>query len=580
MLIRSPIVAVLGHVDHGKTTLLDTIRKTFVVKKEAGGITQMIGASYVKKEQIEDIAKDIRHLMKVDMKVPGVLFIDTPGHEAFSSLRERGGSIADIAILVIDINEGFKPQTTESIRILKRAKTPFIVAANKIDLLPNWKEKKTYSFIQALSEQAENVQTDLDTKLYELVGQLSEEGFDSERFDRVKDFRTTVAIVPISAKTGVGLAELLLLLAGLSQKFMEKRLQLHPHAPAKGTVMEVRFEKGLGHAVEAIVYDGVLKEGDTALFCTKEGPKPWRIRAILEKGAKGKYKRLKQVVAAVGVKLVLKDAEEILSGSPFACFSNHEELEQLKKELVKEIKSVLFTSDKAGVLVKADSIGSIEAILKMLREAKIAVKSADTGAVSKKDVMEMKAVRECERLLGVIFAFNVDVPEEVMHLAEKEDVKIIQSNIIYRLLEEYEKWVKEEQVKERAKAAELLPFPCKLRVLPGCLFRHSKPVIFGIRIECGVLKPGAKLMNERGEILGEVKQIQLNRQPLEKAEKGQEVAISCQGFTADDIREDEVLYVAITKEELNQWDKFAGICLSSEERELLKEIHRIWLPKF
>jgi len=579
MLIRSPIVAVLGHVDHGKTTLLDMIRKTFIAKKEAGGITQMIGASYVKKENIERIAKDIEKMMHIDMKVPGILFIDTPGHEAFSSLRERGGSIADIAILVVDVNEGFKPQTIESIRILKRAKTPFIVAANKIDLISGWKTKEGFSFLKSVCEQRQNVINELETRIYTLVGQLAEEGFESERFDRIKDFRKVVAIVPVSAKTGSGMAELLVLLAGLSQRFMEKRLHLHPNMAGKGSVMEVRFEKGLGNTLDVILYDGVMREGDNAVFCTKEGPKEWRIRAILERNGKGKYKRMKQVVAAAGVKLVLKDADTILSGSPFVCVKSEEEKSSVVEELKKEIEDVLFTSKKDGVIVKSDSIGSVEAILKMLKEERIPVRCADTGALTKKDVMEAKVVRERCPLLGVIFAFNVAVPSDVFMLAEKQDVKIISSDVIYRLLEQYKEWVEEERVRERAKAAELLPYPCKIMVLPGCIFRHSKPIIFGIKVLEGCLKPGTKIMDEKGKWLGEVKQIQLNREPLDVAEKGQEVAISCQGFSADDIEEGQELYTAMTKEDIKQWSQFIDLCLSKEERMLLNEIKRIVYPK-
>jgi len=147
MLIRSPIVCVLGHVDHGKTSILDAIRGSRVAAREAGGITQMIGASYITKEDIERLAKDLHGKLNFNLKIPGLLFIDTPGHEAFTNLRDRGGSIADIAILVVDIAQGFQPQTIESLRILKQYKTPFVVAANKIDLITGWSEQKTASFL-------------------------------------------------------------------------------------------------------------------------------------------------------------------------------------------------------------------------------------------------------------------------------------------------------------------------------------------------------------------------------------------------------------------------------------------------
>ncbi len=580
MFIRSPIVSVLGHVDHGKTTLLDKIRQTFVVRKEAGGITQMIGASYVRKNDIEAISSDLKGVMPTTVKIPGILFIDTPGHEAFTSLRERGGSIADLAILIVDINEGFKPQTVESLGILKRSKTPFVIAANKIDLVSGWKKSSTFSFLKALSEQPQSTQQLLEEKLYTLIGEVSTHGFDAERFDRVSDFRKTVAVVPTSAKTGVGLAELLLLIAGLSHKFMEKRLELHDKEPAKGTVMEVRFEKGMGNTLDTIIYDGVLHEGDRAVFCTKDGVVVEKIRAVMEYSlSKKKYRRLKDVPAAAGVKLVVKEADNILSGSPFEVVPSKKQEKDIIEKMRKEIGSVLFTSDKNGVIVKADSIGSIEAILKMFAEQNIAVRIADTGAVVKRDVIEASAVSKKDKFLGVVFAFNVMVGRDIHEEAEKNCVPIIASDVIYRLLEQYEEWKEKEVEREKMCALEHLPWPCKVQVLGNCFFRHSKPAIFGVRVLGGKLKPGIKLMNEKGDVLGQVKQIQLNREAIHEAKKGDEVAISCVGFSLDDIKPDESLFVMMDKAQVQEWKKFEH-CLCGEEKEILGEIRRIVMPTF
>jgi translation initiation factor 5B len=238
--IRSPIICILGHVDHGKTTLLDSIRGTTVAKKEAGGITQMIGASYVPRGEIDELSKDLASKMKADLKIPGLLFIDTPGHEAFTNLRDRGGSLADLAILVVDVLQGFQPQTVESIKILKQYKTPFIIAANKIDALGGWKSHKTNSFMQSLSQQPEHIQARLDEKMYALMGKISEYGFDSERFDHVRDFTKQIAIVPISAKTKEGLSELLVLIGGLSQRFLGDRLEIDEKGRGKGSIIEVK----------------------------------------------------------------------------------------------------------------------------------------------------------------------------------------------------------------------------------------------------------------------------------------------------------------------------------------------------
>jgi len=282
MSIRASVICLLGHVDSGKTSILDKIRGTAVAKKEAGGITQMIGSSYLPNETIKGICAPSIKSYKIEIKMPGLLFIDTPGHESFTNLRERGGSIADIAILVVDVMKGFQPQTEESIRILKGFKTPFMVAVNKVDLIRGWKEGKTFSFSDSFSSQQDYVKEELDEKLYSIIGRLSSFGIDSERFDRVEDFTKQVVIVPLSAKTGEGISELLLFLSGLSQRFLEKQLNTEAEGPGKGSILEVKEERGLGKTVDVILYDGIIRKNDTVVFGTSEGSAETKVRAILK----------------------------------------------------------------------------------------------------------------------------------------------------------------------------------------------------------------------------------------------------------------------------------------------------------
>ena len=261
MTIRQPIVTVAGHVDHGKTTILDSIRKTGIQETEAGGITQKISFTKVPIENIKKRCPNIEK-QKLKLDIPGFLFIDTPGHAAFTNLRKRGGNLADVAILVVDINEGFKPQTIESVEILKQYKTPFIIAANKIDLIPGWNSSKKKPLMKNIQEQTLNVQQELDKRLYELVGKVHEKGFGSERFDRIDDYTKQIAIIPVSAKTGEGLPEMLMMLTGIAQRFLEQCLQCQVDGPAKGTVLEVKEEKGIGTTMDVIIYDGSLAKGD------------------------------------------------------------------------------------------------------------------------------------------------------------------------------------------------------------------------------------------------------------------------------------------------------------------------------
>lgn len=575
MFTRSPIIAVLGHVDHGKTTLLDAIRGTAIAKKEAGRITQMIGASYVSASIIEEISKPIAEKMKIKLIIPGILFIDTPGHEAFANLRERGGSIADMAIVVVDITKGFQPQTIESIKILKSAKTPFVIAGNKVDLVQEWKKHNTYSFLESFSLQSERVKTSTNEKIYELMGKLSEYGFDSERFDKVQDFTKQVGIIPVSAKTKEGLGEILLLIAGLSQRFLEKELHLHPDSAAKGSIIEVKEEKGLGPVIDVIIYDGVLKEGDDIIFLGNAGLKKTKVRTLLEpgiKGAKEKFTRVNAISAAAGIKISAPDLDDAICGSPIRTTKNYE---QDKKEIESQIKQIIFESDELGVVVKADSLGSVEAIIRLLKDDGILIKAANVGNVTKNDVLLASAVSLQEKYAGAVLAFNVQILPDAKLASEEAKVPIIYSNIIYQLLDRYNEWKNDEKENEKKEMLEKLPYPCKIKVLPGFFFRASKPAIFGVEVIGGKLKPHFRLMNLNGTILGEVKTIQKEKESLNEAEKGTRAAISMDGIVLNnDVKEGEILLAYLTKDELKKWKKKMEI-LNSEEIEIFLEIERL-----
>lgn len=575
MAVRSPIICVLGHVDHGKTSLLDAIRGSAVAAKEAGAITQMIGASYLPREAIEKASAPVAEIMKIKIGIPGLLFIDTPGHEAFTNLRERGGSIADMAILVVDAAQGFQPQTVESIRILKQCKTPFVVAANKIDLVHGWKKQGTESFLKSLAKQPPHVREAVDAKMYELMGALSTHGFDCDRFDRITDFKKQVAIIPLSAKTREGLAELLLLIAGLSQKFMEKRLEMGLEE-GKGTVLEVKEEKGLGSTVDIVLYDGMIAKGDEVVFLARDGVRKTRVRALLEpnlaKGAKDKYSYLERIEAAAGVKVLAPELEGALPGSPLYVVKD---FEAQKRELEAHAKQLLFESGEEGVIVKADSLGSIEAILCLFGKYGIKVSKAGIGAVTRTDVAEAKAVRSTNRYDGVIFGFNVKVMDEAREEAEGAGVPVLWSNVIYKFIEDYEEWKAGEKAREKKELEAELPWPAKIKALKGFFFRVSKPAVFGISVEAGKLRKGVRLMNASGEDLGEVKGIQNEGKAVDEADAGAKLAISSDEIVlGKDVREGDVLYTAMGKAQVFKWEE-KGDSLNENEKELLGEIKKI-----
>ncbi len=575
--IRSPIVTVMGHVDHGKTTILDRIRGSRVAEKEAGRITQMVGASLTTKQSIEAISKEIKKQLAIELHIPGLLFIDTPGHEVFTSLRARGGSIADIAILVIDIKQGIQPQTVESIDLLKEYKTPFVVAANKIDLIDGWRTTKHNSVLKALEEQPSHVKERFDELIYDLMGQLSMHGFNAELFYRIKDFTKELSIIPVSGKTGEGLAELLLLVAGLSERYLKDRLYIHPKAEPKGTVIEVKEEKGLGITVDAILYDGVLREGSEIYFMAKDGLVKRKIRALLMPNVSGnnpreKYTRIKEVVAAGGVKIAAPELDNVLPGSPFGAG------QELEKALETDMKHIIFEHEgKEGVVAKTDSLGSAEALLNLLRKENIKVAKLDVGPVNKDDIVFAAANKKDE--YRAVLVFNMHVQKEIISEAEGLGVKLIVSDVIYKLPELYEEFKKEVLEKAKNKMAEQLPFPAKLKALRGFFFRKSKPAVFGVRVLGGVLKPSIYLMNENGETVGQIKSIQSESQSMKEAKEGEEVAISVEGAElGKDIHEDEVFYTSMGKKDVERWEEKQAV-LEKGSAAVLEEIKAILLKR-
>src|SRR5256712_9012859 len=530
--IRQPIVSVLGHVDHGKSSLLDQIRGTSVVSREAGGITQYIGATEVPLEAILAICGDL--VKGKTFKIPGLLFIDTPGHVAFTTLRARGGALADLAVLVVDVNEGFRPQTIESLNILKRYKTPFLVAANKVDMVPGWRKIEKVPFATAYGEQQGSVQEELDRRLYDLVGKFFEHGFTAERYDRIQDFATTVAIVPTSAKHGVGIPELLLMLIGLAQRFLEEALRV-AEGPAEGTILEVKEEKGLGATLDAIIYKGVLSRGDTIVLGSSGKPIVTKVKAILRpkpldeiRDPQDRFDSVERVTAAARAKISASGLEGTLAGAPLRV-AKPSSLKAVVEAVAAETGPKVETSDE-GILVKADALGSLEAIAFECKASETPIKFARVGPVSRRDVID--AATTPEPLHRVILAFNVPVLDDANEeLSKHPDVKVLEGDVIYRLLQDYEAWV--EQRKQELDVARRLrrPYPAKLLFLPEFVFRASKPAIFGVRVLAGRLRPGLALMREDGKPLGRVRSIRKGEDVVTEAVAGTEVAIAVDGVT-------------------------------------------------
>jgi translation initiation factor 5B len=571
---RQPIVSVLGHVDHGKTSFLDWVRGSTVVAREAGKITQHIGATEVPLAKIQEACGP---LMKgKEFRVPGLLFIDTPGHAAFTSLRARGGALADIAVLAVDITEGFKPQTKEAISILKQAKTPFLVFANKVDRFDGY-ESRTGPLLSNLNKQDPVVQSKVDEAVYRLVGELHDMGFESERFDRVRDFRKTIAIVPGCALTGEGIPDALMLLVGLAQRFLEASLQTTEDGPAEATVLEVKEERGLGPALDTIVFAGRLKTGDTVVVGTKNEPLITRVKALLRpkpldeiRDPKDTFAREKEIHAAAGIKVLLGETEGIAAGAPMRVITEDNEEEAIDAVLAESRPSVKLAD--AGIHVKADTIGSLEALAVECQLADIPIRQAAVGPVSRRDVTAASA--ETDRLHRAVLAFNVKTLPDAQEAINDTEVKLISGDVIYTLMEEYQDWYEGASRDVDAEMRKQIVHPGKLLFLEDHTFRVSNPAIIGIRVVGGRVAVGHKLMREDGRSIGEVKSIRLDDTNVQEAKQGNEVAMAIDGpMVGRHIKEGMVLYVEIPGKDARTLTDSKR--LNADERDVLEQVIRI-----
>ena len=580
MELRQPVVVVLGHVDSGKTSLLDKIRGTAVQSREVGGITQHIGASYFPIETIKKITgKLFDNLSKSENPVPGLLVIDTPGHEVFANLRMRGGSAADIAIVVVDVNKGLEAQTIESLDILKNRKVPFVIALNKIDQISGWKKNKAILVAEQLKLQDPSILTFLDEKIYTVVGSLSRLGYSSEAFWRVKDFTKELAIVPVSASVGTGIPELLAVLVGLAQQYMSKRLERH-ETETKGIVLEVNDEVGLGPSANIILLDGILKQGDRIVVGKKDSVTTTKIKALLlpkpldeMRDPRDKFRHVDKVVAAAGLKITSPDLDGVLAGSPLYVIKNQDDEEKLKASVDSEIRSAIIHTESNGVILRCDTIGSIEAITELLKKENIPIRAADLGIITRRDILSAAAVREKDRYLGVVLGFNVKVLEEAEKEAFERKIKIFNEKIIYNLVRSYSEWVDYEKLHSDSIIFNEIPPICKFQFLKGYVFRRNDPAVFGAEILVGKLRQKVSVINEDGKRIGVVHQIQNEGKNLDTADRGMQIALSIKGPTIGrQINEGDMFYTDLNSREARLLLERFPERLNEEEQEIFNLI--------
>ena len=581
MNLRQPILVVLGHVDSGKTSLLDTIRGTGVQSREAGGITQHIGASFFPIDTIKTLTGYLyEKLAKSESPIPGLLVIDTPGHEVFANLRSRGGSAADIAILVADVNKGFEPQTYESMEILKKRRVPFVVALNKIDMIPGWRHSKSQFVTDQVKAQDHSTTSMLDEKIYNIVGSLSRLGYNSEGFWRVKDFTKEVAIVPVSAAKNIGVPELLAVVVGLSQQFMSKRLE-RKEGPGRGIVLEVKEEIGLGPSANLVLIEGVLKVGDIILVAKRDKAVTTKVKALLlpkpldeMRDPRDKFKPVSEVMSAAGIKVTSPDLEGVLAGSPLYVLDDKDQEPGLRSIVEDEIRNAIVTDTNTnGIILRCDTIGSLEAIRDMLKKANVPIQKADIGHITRRDILAAAAVKEKNRYLGVVLGFNTKILEEAKREAQERTIPIFSENIIYNLVRSYTEWVEYQKEHEDSILFNEIPPICKFQFMKGFVFRRNYPAVFGAEVQIGKLRQKVNVLNEEGKKIGTIHQIQENGKPIEEAGKGEQVAVSIKEISIGrQVNEGDIFYTDLGSKEAKLLLERFYYRLAQEEKDILSRI--------
>ena len=353
--LRSPICCIMGHVDTGKTKLLDKIRQTNVQDGEAGGITQQIGATFFDDATLKDKIRPVAaHLASIKdqsssyvdailgpdpdaprLTLPGLLVIDTPGHESFSNLRSRGSSLCDMAILVVDLMHGLEPQTLESISMLKRKRTPFVVALNKVDRCYDWSPTEGASIREALAKQAQNTLDEFEQKKANAFTELNEQSLNVALYWDNDDPGSTVSVVPTSAITGEGVPDLLRVVLSLTQQRLAAKLMFGYNLQC--TVLEVKVVEGLGATLDVILVNGCLHAGDTMVLCTQDGPIVTTARALLtpppsrETRVKSELIKHESLEGAIGLKIT-GDPEltKVVPGTGILVMHQDDDVEDLK----------------------------------------------------------------------------------------------------------------------------------------------------------------------------------------------------------------------------------------------------------
>ena len=538
--LKSPVVSFMGHVDAGKTSLMDSIRGTKIQQGEAGGITQSIGSSFVPIAHIREVTKNIKGKFSVEHNIPGVLIVDTPGHSAFSSMRDRGSSLCDLAILVVDINKGIQHQTEESIKMLKEKKVPFVIAATKIDMIYGWKKTNEINLRKVLKEQEEATTQVMQSMLEDLKYDFSKLDIDAVFYFNNKTPNKTYSIVPISTQTGEGLSDLLSLLVYISQNWMSNKITYKDTLDA--TIMESILDSKLGWVLDVILSNGKINIGDKITVTTQEGVKISTVRNILtppqltQDRNKVSWTTNTSVKASQGIRIIGSNLESCIAGSSIFKVENNESevIGKANEEYNKFWKS--FEWDDKGVYLVSPTIGELDAAYNLLKEDKIPIIRGEICNFTKKVADRYSSLTECEEFKEnkIILYFHskpmsVKQEDEIIQMCKELGLTFIHNMVVYQLIDQYKEIKKkflEERKKENSEKGKAI-FPCELQILKDHVYMKggNDDLLFGIKVRAGRLLKGTPVITENNVKLGKVTSIQKNHKELDEAKIREEVCI-------------------------------------------------------
>jgi len=592
MNLRCPVICILGHVDTGKTKILDKLRRTNVQEGEAGGITQQIGATHFPIENFKHHLTKVPKEFQIEPKIPGFLIIDTPGHESFQNLRKRGQSLCDLAILVVDIMHGLQKTTLDALDMLRKRKTPFVIVFNKIDRIHNWKAEEWGGFKSSYDRQKKNQTKEFDDRYKRVCTSLIQTGLNVSLYYENPNMKEYLNIIPTSAVTGEGMPDLIAMFIYLSQKFLSKKLEFREEIQC--TILEVKVLEKTGTTIDVILVNGTIKNGDKIICGGLFGPIKTTVKILMtphpmkEMRIKSEYEHHDKISGAIGIKIFANDLDNALAGSPCYVYKTDEEAAIYAKEITQDFNSVLsgFLDKKGkGILVQASTLGSLEAILTFLNEKKIKIAAVGLGNLKKRDVTKIQIIHSKidnplkEHL--TILAFDIKIEPEAEELAKDVNIKIFTADIIYHLFDDfidYEKVCIDERKKDKLKEA---VFPCMLQIIPGAIFNRKDPIIIGVDVKEGVLKVGTPLIvAEKKCIVGIVEGIENNKKQVNNVRaKDGSVAIRIKPHDSSltvgrQFEEGDKLVSLITRDSINALKEFFRDDMTKDDWALIIQLKK------